>query len=308
MSPVVRKELRDALRNHWLQGYAGLLALLGLVAATAAANSSAGLAEQAFGRTAASLTNLCLLVAPLISLVLGAAAIAGERDRGTLERLLAQPLERRELLLGKYSGLLLSLLLATIIGFVPAGIAVLVFAGPRMLLGYLVFPLLASMVIAALLGLGMLVSVLSKSGAQAQARSIFLWFLFVMLYDLLLMGTLLAANLGAGTLAVLLLLNPVSAGRLLVVLMLEADLYLLGPAGAWLVESFARTGAAALLVASLVFWSLGSLALALRAFRLGPSVRGTRGGRRGWHRRRHHETDRRTAESDSPTTRKVRTT
>ena len=268
MKTIARKELRDALRNHWLQGYTLLLGTLGLVAAMTAVRGAAGLGFQSFGRTSASLTNLCLMLAPLVALALGAAAIAGERDRGTLERLLAQPLERYELLLGKYLGLLGSLLLATAVGFLPAGIVVVSAGGIAMLAGYLVFPALASLVICALLGLGVLISVRSRNGAQAQARAVFLWFVFVLLYDLLLMGTLMAASMRPVVLVGLLLLNPVSAGRLLVVLGLEADLYLLGPAGAWLVETLSPPGAAVVLVGCLLVWAIGSLLLALRAFGL----------------------------------------
>lgn len=288
MSPIAAKEFRDALRNHWLQGYAGLLAVLGLVTAWAAASGTAGLGLQMFGRTAASLTSLCLLLAPLVSLALGAATIAGERDRGALERLLSQPIERRDLLLGKFSGLLRSLLIATACGYLPAGIVLAATAGPATIGAYLLFPAIAMLVIAALLGIGLLVSVHSKSGAQAQARAIFLWFVFVMLYDLVLMGTLMTTQMGPAVLAALLLLNPVSAGRLLVVLTLEADLYLLGPAGAWLVESIGQLGTTALLLASLLTWALGSLAIAIRSFRVHPPRRRERPGRavdlaaRGW--------------------------
>ncbi len=270
MRSIVRKELRDALRNHWLQGYSAGLAILGLMTAQAAAQGSAGLAMQTFGRTTASLTNLCLLLAPLVALGLGAATIAGERDRGTLERLLAQPLERWAVVAGKYVGLLVSLIAATLIGFLPAGFVVVANGGAGQLLVYSLFPALAILVIAAMLGVGVLVSVRSRTGAQAQARSIFLWFLFVMLYDLILMGTLMTASLRPAVLALLLLVNPVSAGRVLAVLALEADLYLLGPAGAWLVEELTAAGAAATLLASLLVWTLGSFALALWAFRLRP--------------------------------------
>ena len=80
-------------------------ALLGLAAASAGIESASGLALQAFGRTTATLMNLCLLLAPLVAVLMGAASIAGERERGTLEHLLAQPLTRTRLLLAKHGGL-----------------------------------------------------------------------------------------------------------------------------------------------------------------------------------------------------------
>jgi len=257
MIHIIRKELRDALHNRWLIGYALLLAVLGFVAALMGLRSAAGLGLQMFGRTTATLTNLCLLLAPLIALSMGSASIAGERDRGTLEHLLAQPLERGELLLGKYIGLLSSLCLATVVGFAPAGLMVAIVAGGMALAHYLLFPLLAILLIASMLALGMLISVRSRGGAQAQGRAILLWFLFVLLYDLLLMGTLVTAGLTGGALAFLLLMNPVDAARVLVVLALEPDLYLLGPAG---------------LFGSLLVWTVAPLLLALASFRIRPQA------------------------------------
>jgi len=51
----------------------------------------------------ASLVSLAIYLVPLISLILGYDAIVGERERGSLDLLLALPITRLELLLGKYS-------------------------------------------------------------------------------------------------------------------------------------------------------------------------------------------------------------
>jgi ABC-type multidrug transport system ATPase subunit/ABC-type transport system involved in multi-copper enzyme maturation permease subunit len=265
---LARKGMRDALHDRWLITYALLLGALGVVAALLGLRSSAGMGLQMFGRTTATLTNLCLMLAPLVGLSMGAAAIAGERDRGTMETLLAQPLERRDLLLGKYLGLLLALAAATVVGFLPAAFVVARYAGAASLLGYVLFPLLSIFLIGAMLGLGLLISVRSHGGVQAQGRAIFCWFLFVLMYDLLLMGTLVTSGLSSTALALLLVANPVDAARVLVVLALEPDLYLLGPAGALLVAELSRAGTAALLVATLLVWAVVPVGLALLSFRL----------------------------------------
>ena len=265
---LARKGMRDALHDRWLITYALLLGALGVVAALLGLRSSAGMGLQMFGRTTATLTNLCLMLAPLVGLSMGAAAIAGERDRGTMETLLAQPLERRDLLLGKYLGLLLALAAATVAGFLPAAFVVARYAGAASLLGYVLFPLLSIFLIGAMLGLGLLISVRSHGGVQAQGRAIFCWFLFVLMYDLLLMGTLVTSGLSSTALSLLLVANPVDAARVLVVLALEPDLYLLGPAGALLVAELSRAGTAALLVATLLVWAVVPVGLALLSFRL----------------------------------------
>ena len=274
--PLVKKELRDGIGNRWLAGYAILLAVLGLAATATGLGSSAGLGLQAFGRTTATLMNMCLLLAPLVAVLMGASSIAGERERGTLDHLLAQPLTRRALLLAKHAGLVAALTGATLAGFVPAGILIAAAAGPGVIGHYLLFPAIAMLAGAAMCGIGLLISVSSRSAAQAQGAAIFAWFGFVLLYDLVLIGSLAVSGLPAGWLAVSLVLNPVDATRVLGVLALEPDLYLLGPAGSFLAARLTPAGAALTLLASLVAWTAGPVAAAIVRFNL-PRRRAARG-------------------------------
>jgi ABC-type multidrug transport system ATPase subunit/ABC-type transport system involved in multi-copper enzyme maturation permease subunit len=268
ITPIIKKELRDAIGNRWLLGYAALLGALGLAATATGLDSTSGLALQAFGRTTATLMNLCLLLAPLVAVLMGAGAIAGERERGTLEHLLAQPLTRTGLLLGKHAGLLTALTLATLAGFVPAGVLIAANSGAGMIGHYLLFPAIATLAAAAMAAVGLLISVWSRSAVQAQGTAVFAWFAFVLLYDLLLMGSLAASGMPAEWLAAALIANPVDAARVLGVLALEPDLYLLGPAGAFIASRFSHAGAAAVLLAALAAWATLPVAGACLRFRL----------------------------------------
>jgi ABC-type multidrug transport system ATPase subunit/ABC-type transport system involved in multi-copper enzyme maturation permease subunit len=268
--PLVRHVIADAASNRWLIGYAALLALLGFAATTAGIGGASGLAIEAFGRTTATLMNLCLLVSPLVAVLMGAGAIAGEQDRGTLEYLLAQPLTRTQILIGKYLGLLAALAGATAAGFLPAGVVVAAAAGPGVIPHYLLFPAIAVLVAAAMAGIGLFISVSSSSAVQAQGFAVFAWFGFVLLYDLVLMGTLALSGLSAGWLAALLVLNPIDAARVLGLLALEPDLYLLGPAGAFLAARLSRAGTAVLLLSSLTVWAVTPVVAATVRFAIPP--------------------------------------
>jgi Cu-processing system permease protein len=254
--PIAAKEVQDGLTNRWLIGYSILLGGLGLAATATGLDSASGLAIQAFGRTTATLMNLCLLLSPLVAVVMGAGLIAGEQDRGTLENLLAQPLTRTELLLSKHLGLLAALTAATLAGFVPAGVAIVVATGPGLLGHYLLFPAIAVLAGAAMTAVGVLISVTSRSAVHAQGIAMLTWFGFVLLYDLVLMGSLAISGVPAQWLAASLIANPVDAARVLGVLALEPDLYLLGPAGSYLTTTLTATGAAAALLAALLAWSV----------------------------------------------------
>jgi ABC-type multidrug transport system ATPase subunit len=256
MFPIAAKEVRDGLTNRWLIAYSILLGGLGLAATATGLDSASGLAIQAFGRTTATLMNLCLLLSPLVAVVMGAAMIAGEQERGTLEHLLAQPLTRAELLGAKHVGLLVALVAATLAGFVPAGLAIAIAAGPGMLGHYLLFPVIAVLASAAMAAVGALISVSSRSAVHAQGTAMITWFAFVLLYDLVLMGSLAISGMPAEWLAAALIGNPVDAARVLGVLALEPDLYLLGPAGAFLTTRLSPAGTASLLFSALVLWAL----------------------------------------------------
>ena len=264
--PIARKEVRDGLTNRWLIAYSLLLGGLGLAATATGIDSSSGLAIQAFGRTTATLMNLCLLLSPLVAVVMGAALIAGEQEKGTLEHLLAQPLTRTELLLGKHFGLLVALTAATVAGFVPAGLAIAVAAGPGVLGHYLLFPAIAALAGTAMAAVGVLISVSSRSAVHAQGMAMVAWFAFVLLYDLVLMGSLAVSGMRAEWLAAALVGNPVDAARVLGVLALEPDLYLLGPAGAFLTARLSAAGTASVLIGALALWGLAPVGAAVIKF------------------------------------------
>jgi ABC-type multidrug transport system ATPase subunit/ABC-type transport system involved in multi-copper enzyme maturation permease subunit len=274
--PLARKELRDALRNRWLIGYAVLTGVLGMAATATALDSTSGLALQAFGRTTATLMNLCLLLAPLVAVLMGAALIAGEQERGTLEHLLAQPLSRTRLLLGKYVGLLVALTLATLLGFAPAAVMIAAAAGISLLGSFALFPAIAACTAAALAGIGLLISVSSRTATQAQGSAVLVWFGCVLLYDLVLMGVVASAGLPAPAFAALLVANPIDAARVLGVLTLEPDLHLLGPAGAYLTSTLTPIGAALALCGVLAGWAVAPVALA--AWQFSRPVRNRRRG------------------------------
>jgi ABC-type transport system involved in multi-copper enzyme maturation permease subunit len=197
---------------------------------------------------------------------MGASTIAGERERGTLEHLLAQPLSRSGLLLGKHAGLLAALASATAIGFVPAGVLIVFAAGPGLLAQYVLFPAIAILAAAALAGVGLWISVSSRSAVQAQGTAVVVWFALALLYDLLIIGSLATGGLPLPALVAALFANPIDAARVLGVLVLEPDLYLLGPAGAWLTTELSPGGTAGLLLAAIAAWACLPVAAAVFRF------------------------------------------
>ncbi|HXF51530.1 MAG TPA: ABC transporter permease subunit [Dehalococcoidia bacterium] len=266
VTAVARKEVRDALNNWWLLLYAGLFALLALGLAYLGQRNLGSLGFENFSRTTASLLNLCLLLAPLIALSLGAGAIAGERDRGTLTYLLSQPLDRWELLVGKFAGLFASIALATAAGFGLAGVFIAFYASAMDAGTYLLFLALVLALIAVMTGLGLVASVVSPTRVQALGLALVVWFVAVFFFDLVFIGLVSSTSLGGGGLLLALLSNPVEIVRVLAIIHLEPDLEVLGPFGAYLMERVGVGGATAILGAALVAWVAAPVTLAAWLF------------------------------------------
>ncbi len=263
---ITRKEVRDALNNWWLLLYAGLFALLALGLAYLGQRNLGSLGFENFSRTTASLLNLCLLLAPLVALSLGAGAIAGERDRGTLTYLLSQPLDRWELLVGKFAGLFLSIAIATVAGFGLAGVFIAFYASAMDAGVYLLFLGLVLALIAVMTGLGLVASVVSATRVQALGVALLVWFVAVFFFDLVFIGLVSSTSLGGGGLLLALLANPVEIVRVLAIIHLEPDLEVLGPFGAYLMERVGVGGATAILGAALVAWVTAPVSLAAWLF------------------------------------------
>lgn len=261
---VARKELRDAATSRWLLGFAATFAVMAL--ALSLAQGAGGESGDGFTRTTAGLVNLCLLLVPLLALVLGAGAVAGERERGTLASLLAQPITSTELLIGKFLGLTLAIWAAVALGFGAAGL-VIALVNPISAVGdYLQFVLLAAGLAATMLSVGMLVSVWSDGRMKAIGTALVLWFLFVLFYPLAAIGLALALSSSGETLLLAVVANPVEGARILAIVGLEPDLRVLGPLGAYLVNELGLVTTTVLLLGALAAWTAAPLALATRVF------------------------------------------
>jgi len=263
---IMKKEVRDAVSSGWLLLYALTFALLALGLSYLGQRNLGSVGFENFSRTTASILNLCLLLAPLIALSLGAGSIAGERDRGNLTYLLSQPLSRWELLVGKYAGLVTAISAATIAGFGAAGVVIATFAQSMDVTTYVMLLVLVVVLVAVMTGLGVLASVVSSSRVQALGIAMLVWFFAVLFFDLVLIGMVSSTSLsGAGLLAVV-MLNPVEIVRILAIIHLEPDLQILGPFGSYLLEELGTTGATAVLSGALVAWVVLPVAAAVALF------------------------------------------
>ncbi len=235
---LAQKELKDARRNRWFILYTVAFSALSLALAWLALSGMGNYGLAGFGRTGASLINLVLLIVPLMGLTLGALSLAGERERGTMLYMLTQPISQAELLMGKFLGLALAILVALVIGFGLSGLLIAWQGGTTQAGQYLVLVLLAFALALATLSIGFLISAATAKSATAVGIALFLWLVLVFFGDLGLMGTALVLRVDIDQLFTMALLNPLQIFKMAAILSIRSNLEVLGPAGIYAVRTY----------------------------------------------------------------------
>ncbi|MBB5539558.1 ABC transporter permease [Rhizobium giardinii] len=264
---VARKEIREGLRNRWVLATTLLLAALALTLSFLGSAPTGNVGVNQLDIVIVSLSSLTIFLVPLIALLLSHDAIVGEMERGTMLLLLSYPIGRNQVILGKFLGHLAILAFATLFGYGAAAVALAATGTEIDAASWASFvSMLGSSVLlgAVFIAIGYLVSARVRERSTAGGISIGIWLLFVLIYDMALLGALVAAGghaLPAGLLDTLLLLNPTDAYRMLNLGSGEAGA-LSGMGG---IAGHTALNAT-ILIAALCAWTIGPLVLAAATF------------------------------------------
>lgn len=264
---IAQQELIVNIRNRWTLIFAALFGALVLAISYFGLVTAGTVGFQGFARTSASLLNLVLYIVPLVALTMGSLSFTSEK--GASELLFAQPITRGEILLGKLTGLFASITTATVGGFGLAGVVIASKAGTVGAMRYPIFVGLSLLLALVFLTLSALVSTASHRKSKAFGLALFLWFFFVLFYDLIVIGgTFLMKERAANQFIFASLFgNPVDMVRVAGLMALDGK-EIFGAAGAALTRTLGgETASILLLVAGLLVWVIVLFALSQRLLR-----------------------------------------
>lgn len=184
---VARKDFRDAIRSWWLWGLSVVFIVFFTVPAYLLARDIGGL-FAAEGETIGSdvfiglLAEINAFFVPIIAIVIAYAAIAGERDSGSLKLLLSLPHSRRDVVIGKLVGRSLVVAIPVIIGFVAAILIFLVTPVDLELVNLLGFTLLTVVLAIIFTGIAVGISAAARTGRQAMIGTVGVYVLFTLFW------------------------------------------------------------------------------------------------------------------------------
>ncbi len=222
---IAGQEVRAGIRNRWALATTLILAALALSLVLLGSTPGGTTGASPAAVVVVSLASLSIFLVPLLALLLSFDAVVGEAERGTLLLLLAYPLARWQIVLGKFLGHTAILALATVVGYGSAAVLLVATAGqgatgPSAADWQAFAGLIGTSILlgAAFAALGGLASVMVRERATAAGLAVALWLVFVLVYDAALLGLLVVdeGRLVSGALFdALLLLNPTDVYRLI---------------------------------------------------------------------------------------------
>lgn len=251
---IAGQEIRMGIRNRWVLAISSLMAVLALAISMLGSAPTGLLDVDALSLSTVSLSSLSIFLVPLIALLLSYDALVGEVDQGTMLLLLSYPLSRRDVVLGKFIGQVSIIAFATIFGYGLSGVLV-AFSSDVMPPDYawwaLCVMVLSSIVLGAIfIALGLMCSAIAKNRGIAAGAVVALWLFFVIIFDLLLLGSLVSGfdeMLSAEAFSSFLLANPTDIFRMI---------NMGGISGSGLVGGMAEVSAGAGLSSTLLWSSL----------------------------------------------------
>jgi len=217
---VANKEFHDGLRNRWVLSICIIFAVLAIGLAYFGAAAAGKVGFTSLSSTIVSLASLAVFIIPLIALMLAYDGIVGEDENGTLLLLMTYPLSRWQLLLGKMFGQGLVMAFSTLIGFGSSAIMMGLFSDTtswsELIAPYTVFILSAVMLGWIFIAIAYVISTSVSEKSKAAGIALIIWFIFVLVFDLGLLGLLVGTqgNVDETLFPYLLLLNPTDIFRL----------------------------------------------------------------------------------------------
>ena len=250
MLKLTRYVIYDILKSRIILAYTLFLLMVSVSMFQMEENSS---------KAILSLTNIVLIVLPLVTLVF--TTIHYYNSYEFIELMLSQPLGRTRVLLSEFAGVNLSLLFAFLAG---AGVPILLFAGNETGIAVLTTGICLTLVFSSI---AFFASVRSRDKARGIGFALLLWFYFALIYDGLVLLILFRFSDYPLEKITLLLssLNPIDLGRIFIMLKMDISA-LMGYTGALYKDFFGSGSGLLFTLGIMLIWIIVPLSLAIRKF------------------------------------------
>ncbi|MBT3012274.1 MAG: ABC transporter permease [Candidatus Thiodiazotropha sp. (ex Lucina aurantia)] len=235
-------DIIESLRARWFMVYAMVFGGLVVILFAFGLAESRIMGFTGLSRLLITYIQLSMAMLPIFVLITTVRSVAGDREAGVFEYLLSLPITLSAWFWGRVFGrffvvflpVFLAMLGATAWGTVK-GVEVpwhllLYYSGLLMALAW------------CFLGIGMLISTLTRSTDVAQGAAFVVWLTLLLFLDLILLGILIQEHLPPETAVAIALTNPMQVFRTATMMLFDPQLVLLGPTAYVILDNFGLSG------------------------------------------------------------------
>ncbi|MES9851167.1 MAG: ABC transporter permease subunit [Candidatus Thiodiazotropha sp. L084R] len=232
----------ESLRARWFMVYTMVFGGLVVILFAFGLAESRIMGFTGLSRLLITYIQLSMAMLPIFVLVTTVRSVAGDREAGVFEYLLSLPISLSAWFWGRVFGRFFVVFLPVFLAMMAAilwgsakGVEV-----PWHLLIYYTGLLMA--LAWCFLGIGMLISTLTRSTDVAQGAAFVVWLTLLLFLDLILLGILIQEHLPPETAVAIALSNPMQVFRTATMMLFDPQLVLLGPTAYVILDNFGQSG------------------------------------------------------------------
>ncbi len=237
---ILKLDLNQSVRTRGFWAYSILFGAFVAYMFMSGITESQIIGFVGLGRLLVTFMQVCIVIIPIYVLITVVRSIVGDKESNVMEYMLSLPVSFNNFFWGKffakfiviYTPLLLSLILSIVWGsFLSLKVPWEFF--------WLYSALLAAMVFC-FLGIGMFISVYTRSQDLAVSTAFVIWLVLVAFLDLLLMGMMLKLRVNPDVVIGLGMFNPLQVFRVGVLVLFDPKLTTMGPAAYYILDTVNR--------------------------------------------------------------------
>lgn len=257
-------DIIESLRARWFLVYSLVFGGLVVVLFAFGLAESRVMGFTGLSRLLITYIQLAMAMLPIFVLITTVRSVAGDREAGVFEYLLSLPMSLAAWFWGRFLGRFIIVFLPVLLAMIGAtawgsmkGVEV-----PWDLLVYYTGLLMS--LTWCFLGIGMLISTVTRSSDVAQGAAFVVWLTLLLFIDLILLGVMIQEHLPPDSAVAIALANPLQVFRIATMLLLDPQLVMLGPTAYVVLDHFGQVGF--IIYAMLYPVALGSAAAGLGFF------------------------------------------
>ncbi len=231
-------DINESLRSRWFLVYSLIFGGIVVGLFVSGLSESRVMGFTGLSRLLVTYLQISMAILPIFVLISTVRSVAGDRESGIIEYMLSLPVGLAAWFWGKllgrfimvFSPVFLALLIALAWGLVKG--AEIPWAQVFFYTGFLVS------LAACFLGLGILISALTRSSDIATGAAFLLWLALLLFMDLILLGVLIRHGMPSEAVIGLALVNPLQVFRTASMMLFDPQLVLLGPSAYVILDHF----------------------------------------------------------------------